>query len=123
MKNILIIEDEYDLKEALKIRLGREGFKISSVGNADKGLELAREIKPDLIIIDIVLPGRVDGFEATYGVKHDDLLKDTPVIILTVKASEEDKRRGSREGCDAYITKPFDHEELIEKIKLLLGEK
>lgn len=123
MNSILIIEDEYDLKEALRIRLEREGFKVYSAGNAEKGLELAAEVKPSLVIMDIVLPGQMDGIEATYKVKHDDLLKNTPVVILTVKAAEEDRRHGLKGGADAYMTKPFDHEEVIATIKSLLEKK
>ena len=122
MKNILIIEDEFDLKEALRIRLEGQGFKVSSAGNADRGLQLAKEIKPELMIIDIALPGRMDGLELTYTVKHDDVLKNTRVIILTAKATEEDRKRGLEKGCDVYMTKPFEYEELIEKIKELIGE-
>ena len=123
MKDILIIEDEYDLKEAIKIRLTGEGFRISSAGNAEQGLRLAREIKPDLVIMDLVLPGRKDGLEATYEMKNDEVLKGIPVIILTAKGSEEDRKRGLREGCDVYMTKPFDHEELVSRIKSLIGEE
>ena len=123
MKSILLVEDEHDIKEALRIRLQREGFKVHFAGTAEQGLELATEKKPDLIVMDIFLPGEIDGLEATYRVKHDDLLKDTPVVILTVKAAEEDKKHGLRGGADAYLTKPFDYEELISTIKSLLGEK
>ena len=123
MKNVLVIEDEYEIKEALRIRLEKEGFKIYSAGDAEKGLETAKEVMPDLIIMDVLLPGKIDGLEATYRAKHDDLLKNIPVIILTVKAEEEDKRQGLRNGADAYITKPFDHEELVMTVKSLLGER
>jgi len=123
MTSILIIEDESDLREAMRIRLESEGFKTYFAGNAERGLELAREIGPDLIIMDIILPGGIDGVEATRRLKDDELLKDTPVVMLTVKASDEDKRHGFRIGADAYITKPFDDEELILTIRSLLGEK
>ncbi len=123
MKTILIVEDEYDLKEALRIRLEGEGFKIHSAGNAARGLEIAREVLPDLIIMDVVLPGLIDGLRATYIIKHEEQIKGTPVIILTAKAAEEDKRHGLREGADVYMTKPFEHEELLAAIRSLLGEK
>ena len=124
MNRILVIEDENDLKEALRIRLEREGFKVYFAESAEKGLEIARETKPDLVIMDVVLPGAMDGVEATYRMKHDEILKDTPVVILTVKASEEDKLRGFKDGADAYMSKPFDHEELITTIKSFLeGER
>ena len=123
MKSILVIEDEYDLQKALEIRLSGEGFKVYSAGNAEDGLELAREVMPDLITMDIVLLGIMDGIEATYRVKHDDLLKDIPVIIITAKGSEEAKKRAIEGGADAYFTKPFEYEELIMVIKSLIGNR
>ena len=123
MSSILIIEDESDLREAMRIRLESEGFKTYFAANAGRGMELAREIGPDLIIMDVILPGEVDGVEITRRLKDDELLKDTPVVMLTVKALEEDKRRAFKIGADAYMTKPFHDEELILTIKSLLGGK
>ena len=121
MIRILVIEDEDDLRKALRIRFEREGFMIYSAEDAESGLELAGEVKPDLIVMDVLLPGEMDGFEATYRVKHDDILKGIPVVILTVRAAQEDKIHGLRNGADAYMTKPFDHEDLVITVKSLVG--
>lgn len=122
MKSILIIEDENDLQKALRIRFETEGLRTYPAESAAEGLEVALEKRPDLILMDVILPGEMDGYQATYWVKHNDFLKDTPVVILTVKASRQDRMYAFRSGADAYITKPYDHEDLIEKIKSLLSE-
>ena len=118
-KKILIIDDEFDLVESLQISLEQENYKCLTAHEGKYGLQLARECKPDLIILDIMLPG-MDGYNVCRALKLDVRLKQIPTIILTFKARTEDRIMGEASGADYYITKPFSQEKLIAKIEELL---
>ena len=118
-KKILIIDDEFDFVESLQIILEQENYECMTAHEGKKGLQLAREWKPDLIILDIMLPG-MDGYKVCRDLKFDVRLKQIPTIMLTFKARTEDRIMGKASGADDYITKPFSQEELIAKIEELL---
>ena len=118
-KKILIIDDEFDFVESLQIILEQENYECLTAHEGKHGLQLAREWKPDLIILDIMLPG-MDGYNVCRALKFDVRLKEIPTIMLTVKARTEDRIMGKASGADDYITKPFSQEELIAKIEELL---
>jgi two-component system alkaline phosphatase synthesis response regulator PhoP len=118
-KKILIIDDEFDFVESLQIILEQENYECLTAHEGKKGLQLAREWKPDLIILDIMLPG-MDGYNVCRALKFDVRLKQIPTIMLTFKARTEDRIMGKASGADDYITKPFSQEELIAKIEELL---
>ena len=118
-KKILIIDDEFDFVESLQISLEQENYECLTAHEGKKGLQLAREWKPDLIILDIMLPG-MDGYKVCRALKFDVRLKKIPTIMLTVKARTEDGVMGEASGADYYITKPFSQEKLIAKIEELL---
>ncbi len=118
-KKILIIDDEFDFVESLQISLEQENYECLTAHEGKKGLQLAREWKPDLIILDIMLPG-MDGYKVCRALKFNVRLKQIPTIMLTFKASTEDRIMGKASGADYYITKPFSQEKLIAKIEELL---
>jgi CheY-like chemotaxis protein len=106
-KKILVIEDnELNLK-LVKNLLLLEKYTVLEAVNAEKGLELARKEQPDLILMDIQLPG-MDGLKATHIIKHDDVLKNIPVVALTSYAMEGDEEKVLAAGCNGYISKPID---------------
>jgi phosphate regulon transcriptional regulator PhoB len=118
-ENILIVEDEKDIIKMLEYNLKKEGFKILSAYNGEDALGLANRDHPDLIILDLMLPG-MDGLEVCKTLKSDNKTASIPVIMLTAKSQESDKIIGLELGADDYMTKPFSPRELIARIKAVL---
>lgn len=114
-KKILVVDDEMELVNALEIRLRNEGFEVKTAEDGEDGLKMAREEKPDLLILDLMLP-KLDGYKVCRLLKFDQRYKDIPVIMLTARAEEQARSLGMEMGADAYITKPFEWDELLEKI-------
>jgi len=123
MKNskILVIEDTQSIKEELKDILGFEGMEVITAENGQEGIDRAKEYNPDLILCDIMMPIK-DGYQVFNEIQHDVVLKDTPFLFLTAKATINNRRRGMILGVDDYITKPFDIDLLINSIKIRLAK-
>ena len=117
--NILVIEDEPDIRRNLEYNLGREGFKASSVGSLDEANEKLKSKKFDLILLDLMLPDG-SGLDLCKKIKSNSETEATPIIILTAKDDEVDKVVGFELGADDYVTKPFSVRELILRIKAIL---
>ncbi len=117
---ILIVEDNEMNLDMLTRRLRRLGFDIVSAVDGEAGIELARNERPDLILMDMSLP-IVDGWEATRRIKSDPGMQKIPIIALTAHAMGEDKDRALSAGCDDYDTKPVDLPRLLAKIQARLG--
>lgn len=115
-KKILIIEDELALQETLSYNLKREGYEITVEGDGIKGLATAHDIQPDLIVLDIMLPG-MDGLEITRILRQK---MNVPIIMLTARDAEIDRVLGLEIGADDYLTKPFSMRELLARIKAQL---
>lgn len=116
---ILIIEDDRDIAEMLEYNLREEGYKTFSAFNGEQGVAMARKERPDLIILDIMLP-IIDGFEVCRILKNDDTVAHIPIIILSAKSQETDKVVGLELGADDYVTKPFSPRELIARTRAIL---
>jgi len=117
--NILVIEDEPDIRRNLEYNLGREGFKASSVGSLDEAGEKLKSKKFDLILLDLMLPDG-SGLDLCKKIKSNSETEATPIIILTAKDDEVDKVVGFELGADDYVTKPFSVRELILRVKAIL---
>src|ERR1051325_6034837 len=117
MKKILLIEDDADLFSLLKYNLEKEGFSMSGLQTGRGALELCRQVRPDLILLDIMLPDS-DGLDICKGIRKDPDLASTPIIFLTARASETDRIVGLEIGANDYVVKPFFVRELIARIKL-----
>ena len=117
MKKILLIEDDADLFSLLKYNLEKEGFVLSGQHTGKGALELCRQVRPDLILLDIMLPDS-DGLDICKGIRKDPDLAAIPVIFLTARASETDRIVGLELGANDYVVKPFFVRELIARIKL-----
>ena len=113
---VLVIEDEENLQEALKYNLEREGYDVLTASDGERGLGLARERQPDLVILDIMLP-QLDGLEVCRILRRE---RDTPIIMLTAKGEEVDRVVGLELGADDYITKPFSMRELLARLRTVL---
>ena len=121
-KRVLIVEDEAAVQVTLKARLEAIGYETLSACDGDEGLRLAREEKPDLIILDVMLP-KMDGLGVCRLLKSDQRYRHIPVLVLSGRASDPDRERGLNTGADAYMTKPFDSIELVGTVRRLLKEK
>lgn len=120
-KTILIIEDDKFLRELISQKLKKEGFTISEAVDGEKGVTKAKTEKPDLILLDLILPG-IDGFEVLAGIKKDHTVAGIPVIILSNLGQKEDIERGFNLGAVDYLIKAhFTPGEIIKKIKTVLG--
>lgn len=118
-ETILIVEDEKDIIKMLEYNLGKEGFKTLSERNGEDALDAAHRDHPDIILLDLMLPG-ADGLEVCKALKSDTKTASIPVIMLTAKSQESDKIVGLELGADDYMTKPFSPRELIARIKAVL---
>ena len=118
-KIILIIDDEVDLVEMLSLRLQASGYDVITANDGQEGLDKARNEKPDLIILDLMLP-KIDGYKVCRMLKFDEKFKQIPIILFTARAQEADVRLGEEVGADAYVTKPFEPAILLTKIKELI---
>ena len=112
-EKILVIEDEENILEAIKYSLTREGYEVYGATDGEKGLEMAQELRPDLVVLDVMLP-RMDGFEVCRILRRD---MSMPVFMLSARAEEIDKVVGLEIGADDYITKPFSMRELVARIR------
>lgn len=118
-KTILIVEDEEEFSEALTLRLLSCGYEVHTAANPEKGLAAAKEIKPDVVIMDVIFPGEMDGCRATELIKKERGLEKIPVIMVSAKTMDEDIKRGMKSGADFYLAKPLDSRNLLERIDSL----
>lgn len=118
-QTILIIEDEPDIAESLRYNFEREKYKTLIAESGEKGLRIALEIIPSLIILDLMLPG-MNGIELCRRLRREDETKKIPIIMLTAKATENDKILGLETGADDYIVKPFSIKEVLARIRAVL---
>lgn len=117
--HVLVVEDEQDLQDLLKFNLEREGYRVSSALSGEKALLLARSDMPDLVILDLMLPG-MDGLEVCRGLKADPAIAAVPILMLTAKSEEVDVVTGLELGADDYLTKPFSPRVLMARIRAVL---
>lgn len=115
-KRILVVDDEVDLVETVRFSLELEGFEILVAYNGEEALNQARKEHPDLILLDLMLP-KLDGYKVCRLLKFDERYKHIPVLMLTAKTQDKDKILGLETGANEYITKPFDMDDLIKKVK------
>ncbi len=120
-KKILVVDDEVDLVKTLRFSLETEGYTVLASYNGEDALNLARKERPDLVLLDIMLP-KLDGYKVCRLLKFDERYKHIPILILSAKTQEKDKIIGMETGADEYVTKPFDMDELIGKIKGYLSK-
>lgn len=119
MHTILVVEDEEDIADLVAFNLRRNEFKVELAHDGFQGLEKAKEVNPDLIVLDVMMPG-LDGFRVFKELRKDTVTRKIPVIMLTARGQTEDKIQGLELGAEDYMTKPFSPKELVLRIKNLL---
>ncbi|MBC7943784.1 MAG: response regulator [Burkholderiales bacterium] len=118
ISKVLVVDDSPTERHFLVDLLTKNGYQVSTAENAEEALTKTKEVKPDLILMDVVLPGQ-NGFHATRALSRDDETKHIPVIICTSKGQETDKIWGMRQGAKDYMVKPIDQAKLLAKISAL----
>lgn len=118
-KTILVVDDEKDLLDLIEYNLKKEGFNVLKAENGEEGIKIAKEHKPDLVLMDIMMP-KMDGMEAVEKMRGDDDLKSIPIIFLTARSDEKTEVEGLNKGGDDYITKPISTTKLISRIKAVM---
>jgi CheY-like chemotaxis protein len=120
MKKILVVDDEEDVVDVLRLVLGKKGYEVATATSGMDGLARAQSALPDLILLDIMMH-QMDGWEVLKLLKLDERTGAIPVVILSARVEARDKIRGLQEGAVDYVTKPFAVRELLEKIEAALG--
>ena len=121
MKKILIVDDQLEVRELVEVTLRSGDYRVFHAENGEKAIEIARAERPELIIMDIMMPGKLDGLEATRILKKTPETKDCVIVMLSSKGQEVDKEKGIQVGADDYFTKPFSPLELIRRVEEVLG--
>lgn len=121
MKKILIVDDEEKIRRLVEVTLMSDDRRVLKAENGEGAIEIAKAEKPELIIMDIMMPGGMDGLEATRIIKNDPDTKDCIVIMLTAKGQQADREKGIEAGAEDYVAKPFSPLDLIRKVDEVLG--
>lgn len=119
LRTILVVEDETDIADLIKYNLERSGYQVLTAYDGLTGQELALSEKPDLVILDLMLPGK-DGYSVFKELRRDSRTSSVPLIILTARAQTEDRIKGLESGADDYLTKPFSPKELVLRVNAVL---
>ena len=121
MKKILIVDDEQDIVESLKFVLETADYLCYCAYNREDGLKLAKELMPDLIILDVMMP-KINGYKISRLLKYDKKYQNIPILMITARSQEEDKLIGEETGADEYITKPFELDTVVDKVNQYLKQ-
>ena len=113
---ILVVDDELDLVSVLRMGLEIQGFEVIEAMDGEEGLRRAREEHPDLLVLDLMLP-KMDGYKVCRALKFDERFRNVPIIILSARSGEQDRRLALDMGADLFVTKPYDMADLVAKIR------
>ena len=113
---ILIVDDEADLVSVLRIGLEIEGFEVIAASDGEEGLRKAREDRPELVVLDLMLP-KLDGYRVCRALKFDERYRNLPIVILSARSGEQDRRLAFDMGADAFVTKPYDMKDLVSRVR------
>jgi DNA-binding response OmpR family regulator len=122
LARVLVVDDDRVIQQLLEVNLELEGYEVKRAGNGDEALKLVRSFKPDIVLLDVMMP-KLDGREVCRRIKGDPMTADIPVVFLSARAQDMDVNSGLELGASAYITKPFDPVDLLSTVeKVLAGE-
>ncbi len=120
-RQVLLIEDEPNIIEAISFILSRDGWDVRTHSGGENAMEIVRARRPDLIILDVMLPHR-SGFELLTDIRADPDLGQTPVLMLTARGQRKDREMAERAGASLFMTKPFSNAEMLEAVRTLAGD-
>ena len=118
-RSVLVVDDEPNIVRSLEFLMGQAGYLVRVVHDGDRALEAVAEERPDLILLDLMLP-KLDGYEVCRAIRENPDWRDIHIIMLTAKGQEVDRAKGIESGADDYITKPYSTRDLLKKVKGLL---
>jgi len=117
---VLVVDDDPVIQKLLQVNFEMEGYDVVIAGDGEEGLALAREERPDLVLLDVMMP-KMNGLDVAAAMRSDDVTKNIPIIMLSAKAQASDVQAGLDLGVDDYVTKPFDPLELLDRVGALLA--
>jgi DNA-binding response OmpR family regulator len=118
--HILVTEDQEDIRQLIMMTLEFGDYALHEADNGPEAWRLVQNIRPSLVLLDIMMPGGLDGYQICEKIKKDTLLAKTKVVLLTARGQKSDREHGLKMGCDAYLVKPFSPLELIDTVEKLL---
>ena len=121
MKRILIVEDQSDIRKLIRMTLEFEDYEIHEASDGSQGLHLARGTRPDLVLLDVMMPGEMDGLQVCQALRKDPQLRSAKVVLLTARGQARDREAGAAAKADEYLVKPFSPLQLIETIERLMA--
>ncbi len=121
MKRVLIVEDQADIRKLIRMTLEFENYEIHEASDGSFGLRMAQAIRPDVMLLDVMMPGELDGLQVCQRIKSDPSMAGTKVVLLTARGQQKDREAGEQAGADDYLVKPFSPLQLIETLEQLLG--
>lgn len=119
---ILIVEDQVDIRKLIRMTLEFGDFEIREAEDGESGLVAAHEFRPHVMLLDVMMPGRLDGFEVCRRIKQDEALRTIQVVMLTARGQTSDVAAGEESGADAYLVKPFSPLELIDRVEAMVAQ-
>jgi two-component system phosphate regulon response regulator PhoB len=120
MHRVLIVEDQTDIRKLIRMTLEFEDFEIHEASDGASGLGRARAIKPDILLLDVMMPGEMDGLQVCRHIKQEPTTRHMKVVLLTARGQARDREAGQQAGADEYLVKPFSPLQLLETIERLL---
>ena len=122
-KTILVVEDQADIRKLIRMTMEMVDRVVHEADNGEEGLRLVRGLRPDLVLLDVMMPGSLDGYQVCQFIKQDPALREIKVVMLTARGQQADFEMGRQAGADAYLTKPFSPLELIDTVDGLLAKQ
>ena len=122
MKKILIVDDQREVRELVEVTLNIGSYEIHKAADGESALRIASEVRPDLIILDVMMPGGMDGYEVCRRLRSNPETSGSSILMLTARGQEGDRQKGKDAGADDYFAKPFSPLELLNKVEAILGE-
>lgn len=122
MKRILIVEDQADIRKLIRMTLEFEDYQLHEASDGASGLGAAQAIQPDLVLLDVMMPGELGGLQVCRRIKGDSALAATKVVLLTARGQQKDREAGAQAGADDYLVKPFSPLQLIETLERLVND-
>ncbi len=120
-KIILVIEDQPEIRKLICMTMDYDGFEVHEADNGDSGLKMIKALRPSVVLLDVMMPGLLDGFQVCERVRADPEIAATPIVILSARCQQSDIEAGQRAGCNHYLTKPFSPLQLIETVERLVS--
>ena len=121
MQRVLIVEDQADIRKLIRMTLEYENLEIHEAADGAFGLNMVRAVRPDLVLLDVMMPGELDGLQVCQRIKADPELRHVKVVLLTARGQVRDREAGTAAGADEYLVKPFSPLQLIETIERLMA--